>query len=188
MDCRILSRVLLALSVFAVFTASRLLASPPGLPLPTKVTCESANTGEHCEPEAAVQTVQAGFLGKSVEEQIRDMRDQLEKAQEAFKHASQAFVQVACNPLSCFVEDDRLEHHVYQVSDLVQPNAASGNRTTERELMDWITKTVRPETWKSAGGTGVMDYYPLGGSLVVLQRRSVQEEIQKALEARRPKD
>jgi hypothetical protein len=189
MESRNLLRVLLALSVFAVLTASRLFASPPGLPLLTKITCDAAKTDEQTEPETAQQTVQAGFLSKAVEGQLRDMRDQLEKAQEAFQHASQAFVQIACNPLSCFAEDDRLERRVFYIPDLVTPKPGSGGTvTTERELMNWITTSIRPETWLSAGGSGTIDYYALGGVLVVNQRRTVLDQIEKALNARRAKD
>lgn len=70
------------------------------------------------------------------------------------------------------------------------PNVSNGQwqtrrtgQTLEKQLMHLITSTIEPETWKgsSAGGTGSIEYYPMGMTLVVSQSSDIQEQIDELL-------
>ncbi|HLN29071.1 MAG TPA: hypothetical protein VK395_15085 [Gemmataceae bacterium] len=51
----------------------------------------------------------------------------------------------------------------------------------EENLIKLITKYVRPSTWSSVGGTGTIEYYPLGRALVVNQSAATVAEINDLL-------
>jgi Flp pilus assembly secretin CpaC len=56
-------------------------------------------------------------------------------------------------------------------------------QTLERQLMHMITSTIAPETWKgnANGGTGTIEYYPMGMTLVVSQSSDIQEQIEELI-------
>jgi RNA polymerase sigma-70 factor (ECF subfamily) len=60
---------------------------------------------------------------------------------------------------------------VYPVAGLVgrDPNAET--------LIRLITRSIKPASWDMMGGSGTIDYYPLGQALVVSQTPDVQEQI-----------
>jgi Flp pilus assembly secretin CpaC/tetratricopeptide (TPR) repeat protein len=55
--------------------------------------------------------------------------------------------------------------------------------TLEKQLIQMITSTIAPETWKgtAAGGTGTIEYYPMGMTLVVSQSSDIQEQIEELI-------
>ncbi len=55
--------------------------------------------------------------------------------------------------------------------------------TLEKQLMQMITSTIAPETWKgsAAGGSGTIEYYPMGMTLVVSQSSDIQEQIEELI-------
>jgi type II secretory pathway component GspD/PulD (secretin) len=57
-----------------------------------------------------------------------------------------------------------------------------GNETMEETLKRLITDTIDPQSWDGVGGSGHIDYYPLGMSLVVSQTIDVQEQVQQLLD------
>jgi hypothetical protein len=182
---------LLVLCAFFNFLSPRTFASPPGLPLPIEVTCDpqtpdqqtSAVDGLKANPAPAQPVPSADPLTSSVQDQVREIRRKLTTAQENFEHVSRAVLRCVASPLGCLLaEDDTMLRRVYYVPDLVMPNAAGGGPT---DLIKWITTNIRPNSWQSAGGTGAIDFYPLGSALVVNQRQSVLDAIEKALNARR---
>ena len=107
-----------------------------------------------------------------------------------------------------------LEQRVYEVGDLITPldhpsfpdasnvpvglqqsdppvtpnqvNGPSLAKTPfQAELMQLIKNTIAPESWSSKGGSGTLEYFPLGMSLVVSQTPEVHERIEKLLTALR---
>jgi general secretion pathway protein D len=91
-------------------------------------------------------------------------------------------------------EQARVTTKVYSVTDLVTPVAQVVGESDEKtppcgnlteKLMELIVSTIAPETWSAKGGDGTMQYYPLGGALVVSQTAEVQEQIADLLEALR---
>lgn len=96
----------------------------------------------------------------------------------------------------------------YQVADLVIPmqlhhqndsnpvgsdaslkNATSGCKestgTREKELINLITQSIAPKTWKDSGGKGVLFYSPVNMALVVNQLPSVQKQVEDLLKSLR---
>ena len=72
------------------------------------------------------------------------------------------------------------------------PNPLSASATlapprvnTSAQLMKLITGMVRPYTWQEMGGPGKLEYYDIGGALVVNQTADVIREVQDLLEALR---
>lgn len=54
--------------------------------------------------------------------------------------------------------------------------------TLEKQLMHLITSTIEPESWKANGtGTGSIEYYPMGMTLVVSQSSDIQEQIEELI-------
>jgi type II secretory pathway component GspD/PulD (secretin) len=83
---------------------------------------------------------------------------------------------------------------VYSVTDLVTPIAMvvgeGAGKTPSGELLDQklielIVSTIAPKTWTDQGGEGAIQYYPIGGALVVSQTPDVQEQVAELLEALR---
>jgi type II secretory pathway component GspD/PulD (secretin) len=60
-----------------------------------------------------------------------------------------------------------------------------GPPTIEGELIRLITNAVAPDTWAERGGHGTIDYYPLGGELIVNQTPDILEQVQDLLTALR---
>jgi type II secretory pathway component GspD/PulD (secretin) len=54
-------------------------------------------------------------------------------------------------------------------------------QTLEKDLMKLITSTIERDSWIDSGGQGVMEYYPLGMTLVVTQANDIQEQIEDLL-------
>ncbi len=57
--------------------------------------------------------------------------------------------------------------------------------TIAQELKDLIQNTVSKNTWEDMGGTGGIQYFPMGLALVITQTQEVQEEVQLLLETLR---
>jgi type II secretory pathway component GspD/PulD (secretin)/tetratricopeptide (TPR) repeat protein len=57
--------------------------------------------------------------------------------------------------------------------------------TLQEELIRLIMNTIAPQTWRDMGGQGTIDYYPLGGALVVTQTPDIQEQVADLLGALR---
>ncbi len=56
------------------------------------------------------------------------------------------------------------------------------NRTIQDVLIKLIQDTVDPASWDTMGGSGHIEYFPLGMSLVVSQTPDIQEQIQLLLD------
>lgn len=56
-------------------------------------------------------------------------------------------------------------------------------QTLEKQLIHLITSTIEPESWKgsASGGTGTIEYYPMGMTLVVSQSSDIQEQIDELI-------
>src|SRR5262245_62953084 len=79
---------------------------------------------------------------------------------------------------------DKLVQKVYHVADLVIPipdfemgdrpksscatpcPAAKEAKTCEADLIKLVQTTVAPQTWATMGGSGTIEYYPVGMALV----------------------
>lgn len=92
-------------------------------------------------------------------------------------------------PLEAPADSQELVQVVYGVADLLfvdydeagQPILRQGDvKTTEDELIR-IIMTIAPDSWASVGGPGVIQYFPLGMSLIINQTRDVQEQVQQRL-------
>jgi hypothetical protein len=64
---------------------------------------------------------------------------------------------------------------VYPVSKLL------GRDANGEVLIRLITRTIKPATWDVRGGSGTVDYYPVGRALVVTQTPDVQEQVEDFL-------
>jgi type II secretory pathway component GspD/PulD (secretin) len=85
-------------------------------------------------------------------------------------------------------QPDTLTQVVYAVAELVVPIGTDGSSkpaTREAQLMELIRKTVAPTSWQEQGGSGSMQYYPLGMALVVRQSPAVQAQVVDLLKALR---
>jgi hypothetical protein len=84
---------------------------------------------------------------------------------------------------------ERSNFVTYPVADLVVPitglDAGRSPATKEEWLINKITKTVSPSTWKNAGGSGTISYFPLGMNLVVNNAPRVQAQVRDLLETMR---
>ena len=63
--------------------------------------------------------------------------------------------------------------------------ANSGRSNHSAQLMRLITGMVKPYSWADVGGAGKLDYFDIGGALVVNQTADVIREVQDLLEALR---
>ena len=63
--------------------------------------------------------------------------------------------------------------------------AANPRSNASFQLMSLITKMVRPYSWQDMGGAGALQYYDIGGALVVNQTADVIKEVQDLLESLR---
>jgi Flp pilus assembly secretin CpaC len=57
--------------------------------------------------------------------------------------------------------------------------------TMEDALIKMITNVIAPQSWDSVGGQGHIEYYPLGGGLVITQTPDIQEQVAELLTALR---
>lgn len=75
----------------------------------------------------------------------------------------------------------KLVRVTYPVSELVTPIPGRAElekpEVLQKSLVDVLTKTIAPATWRAAGGQGDLQYFPLGQVLIVLQTAEVHEEI-----------
>jgi type II secretory pathway component GspD/PulD (secretin)/tetratricopeptide (TPR) repeat protein len=62
---------------------------------------------------------------------------------------------------------------------------APTKQTMQDMLVKLITGSVAPETWADAGGSGTIEYMPIGMALVINQTPDVQEQVADLLEALR---
>jgi type II secretory pathway component GspD/PulD (secretin)/tetratricopeptide (TPR) repeat protein len=62
---------------------------------------------------------------------------------------------------------------------------APTKQTMQDMLIKLITNTVKPQTWAEVGGSGTIDYMPIGMALVINQTPDVQEQVADLLEALR---
>jgi type II secretory pathway component GspD/PulD (secretin)/tetratricopeptide (TPR) repeat protein len=62
---------------------------------------------------------------------------------------------------------------------------APTKQTMQDMLIKLITGSVAPETWAEAGGSGTIDYMPIGMALVINQTPDVQEQVADLLDALR---
>ncbi|OWK43695.1 yibQ protein [Fimbriiglobus ruber] len=63
--------------------------------------------------------------------------------------------------------------------------AGTTRQNTSQQLMRLITGMVHPYSWSDLGGAGKIDYYDIGGALVVNQTADVIREVQDLLESLR---
>src|SRR5205085_926999 len=61
-------------------------------------------------------------------------------------------------------------------------SAALAKNTIEDVLMKLVTNTVSPSSWADVGGSGTIDYYPIGIALVINQFEDIQEQIADLLD------
>jgi RNA polymerase sigma factor (sigma-70 family) len=90
---------------------------------------------------------------------------------------------------------EKIDTVAYPVADLVFPildfdnqssNSKDGEkRTREGWLINKITQTVTPASWKDFGGAGTMDYDPRAMRLVVKNSARVQSQVNHLLETMR---
>jgi RNA polymerase sigma factor (sigma-70 family) len=77
----------------------------------------------------------------------------------------------------------------YAVADLVIPiqglDVVPRSATKEDLLIKKIMRTVAPSSWQGSGGTGTIQYYPLGRALVVSNTPRVQAQVRYLLETMR---
>jgi hypothetical protein len=78
-------------------------------------------------------------------------------------------------------DPDKLVCKVYPVADLVRPDDAQQLEL----LIQTIRNVVDPSSWVDVGGSGTLDYYPLGMSLVINQSLDKQERVKALLDALR---
>jgi serine/threonine protein kinase/multidrug efflux pump subunit AcrA (membrane-fusion protein) len=75
---------------------------------------------------------------------------------------------------------------VYPVGDLVLPQGASSAEDADFDsLINMITSTVQPTTWKKAGGPGTISASKSSRTLVLSQTEEVHEDVAKLLETLR---
>lgn len=83
---------------------------------------------------------------------------------------------------------ERIAIKSYPVADLVVPIPPAGRpamvkpQTQHAELIKKLTTTVEPKSWAGAGGTGTVEYFPLGMALVVNASPTVHAAIDKYLD------
>src|SRR5262249_842814 len=114
--------------------------------------------------------------------------------------------------LTCVVKDNvvqittktrasgKLVAKTYQVADLIWlsgpptgyapcaggvPCAREADESVQNLLIKLITSTVAPQSWSDRGGSGTVDYFPLGMALVINQTPDVHEQIAELLSALR---
>jgi RNA polymerase sigma factor (sigma-70 family) len=84
---------------------------------------------------------------------------------------------------------ERSTNVTYPVADLVVPiedlDAARYLATKEQWLINKITKTVAPSTWKNAGASGTISYFSPGMALIVNNAPRVQAQVKDLLETMR---
>ena len=59
------------------------------------------------------------------------------------------------------------------------------SNTIEGELINLIKNSIKPDSWDSLGGTGTIDYFPIGQALIVNQTSDIQEQVADLLQALR---
>ena len=69
-----------------------------------------------------------------------------------------------------------------QPGNVGSPMAYSGSVSPTRQTMQdmlikLITNTIAPDSWAAVGGSGTIDYMPIGLALVVNQTPDVQEQV-----------
>ncbi len=93
------------------------------------------------------------------------------------------------------IDEEKEQRIVYMVFDLVvqihEGDTVPDSRKQEvvKTKEDWlikkITQTVAPKSWKDAGGSGAIEYFPRGKALVVNNTPRVHAQIRNMLETMR---
>src|SRR5439155_12094655 len=58
-------------------------------------------------------------------------------------------------------------------------------QTMEEALIRLIQKSIRPDAWSDVGGSGTIEYMPIGLALAINQTPDVQEQVAELLDALR---
>ncbi len=66
--------------------------------------------------------------------------------------------------------------------NVTPPERESDQGTIEQSLIRLITNSVKPDTWAAVGGSGTIEYYPLGMALVINQTPDVIGDVEVLLE------
>ncbi len=80
-------------------------------------------------------------------------------------------------PIAKPAKADKMVRVTYPVGDLLVQTANPEQQARADILVRVIIETVAPNSWKEAGGTGAVQFFPFGTTLVVYQRTEVQTEI-----------
>jgi type II secretory pathway component GspD/PulD (secretin) len=64
-------------------------------------------------------------------------------------------------------------------------NVTLAKNTIEDVLIKLVTNTVSPQTWSDVGGSGTIEYFPIGMALVINQTPDIQEQVAELLAALR---
>jgi hypothetical protein len=73
---------------------------------------------------------------------------------------------------------------IYDVADLVKPAVTSPTKPASVDfvpLVELITSTVSPESWRTNGGPGTIEIFETNRSLVVWQRRDNHDRLERLL-------
>ncbi|MFL5342468.1 MAG: hypothetical protein ACJ8F7_20170, partial [Gemmataceae bacterium] len=60
-------------------------------------------------------------------------------------------------------------------------NTTFAKKTIEDVLIKLVTNTVQPQSWAEVGGSGTIDYFPIGMALVINQTPDIQEQVAELL-------
>src|SRR5262249_50787756 len=88
-----------------------------------------------------------------------------------------------CGKSAQAVSRPRAITRVHKCEDLLDADCSSraGKHWDAGMLIALVVKHVQPTTWSSMGGSGTIDYYPLGKSLVISQTPEVQAQVEEFL-------
>jgi hypothetical protein len=98
-------------------------------------------------------------------------------------HAARPCEAGACEARGCSTQtctgccESQLVRRIYPVSHVADPDDGA----CVGRLVLLVCKMVAPSTWEACGGRGVVEYYPPGKCLVVLQTTDVQKEVEQFL-------
>ena len=76
---------------------------------------------------------------------------------------------------------NKMTTRIYPVGDLLEPYVDGGGLDFE-PLMDVICRVVEPASWDAEGGSGGMQPFPAGKSIVCTQSRDVHDKVGRMIE------
>lgn len=85
----------------------------------------------------------------------------------------------------------KLVTKMYAVEDLIRPvdrgrtGAPAQKEAPQEQMIQMITRTIAPQTWQELGGSGTMQYFPLGHGLAITQTVDIHEQVGELLAALR---